>query len=113
MHLKQDELYDALGVAMEKIEMAGASPELTAAVVIVGDIRASIGNRWNPAQPASANDVRTAVKCDPLINERDDAEDAADKMASLVLGEPIDWPNHRAKWEEAIERLEEASNSQG
>lgn len=106
MHLKQNELYDALGVAMEKIEMAGASPELTAAVVIVGDIRASIGNRWNPARPEAAEEVRKAIKADPLIEERDAAEDAADKLASLVLGEPIDWPDHRAKWHEAIEQLE-------
>lgn len=106
MHLEQKELYDALGVAMEKIEMAGASPQLTEAVVILGDIRASIGNRWNPPRPESAEQVRRAIKADSLIEERDAAEDAADKLASLVLGEPIDWPNHRAKWREAIETLE-------
>jgi hypothetical protein len=40
---------------------------------------------------------------DALIRERDEAEDAADKLASLVLGEDIDWPDHQAKWAEAIE----------
>ena len=36
------------------------------------------------------------------IEERDAAEDAADKLASLILGEPIDWPDHQDAWERAI-----------
>ena len=40
---------------------------------------------------------------DQTIKERDDAEDAADKLASIILAEPIDWPDHGAKWEEAAE----------
>ncbi len=40
------------------------------------------------------------------INERDRAEDAADKLASAVLGEPIDWSDHEAKWAEALELAE-------
>lgn len=48
--------------------------------------------------------VEDALKDDEqLIRERDEAEDAADKMASLILGEPIDWSDHQAKWAEAIE----------
>ena len=41
-----------------------------------------------------------------LATERDLAQDAADRMASLVLNEPIDWPFHDAAWERAIEKLE-------
>ena len=40
------------------------------------------------------------------INQRDRAEDAADKLASAILGEPIDWPDHDAKWSEALEEAE-------
>lgn len=39
------------------------------------------------------------------INERDEAEDAADKMASLILGEPIDWSDHQDAWRRAIEKV--------
>jgi hypothetical protein len=37
------------------------------------------------------------------IMQRDEAEDAANKLASTILGEPIDWPDHGAKWDEALE----------
>lgn len=37
------------------------------------------------------------------IKQRDEAEEAADKLASRILGEPIDWPDHGAKWAEALE----------
>ena len=40
------------------------------------------------------------------IDQRDRAEDAADKLASAILGEPIDWPDHDAKWSEALEEAE-------
>lgn len=62
MNLSQDELFEALGLAMEKIEKAGASIALTDAVMIVGDIRASIGNKWNPAQPEAASRVRNIIE---------------------------------------------------
>lgn len=26
-------------------------------------------------------------------------------MASLILNEPIDWPDHSAKWKEAIDEM--------
>lgn len=39
------------------------------------------------------------------INQRDRAEEAADKLASAILDEPIDWPDHDAKWAEALESL--------
>lgn len=38
------------------------------------------------------------------IMQRDEAEEAADKLASTILGEPIDWSDHGEKWEEAQER---------
>lgn len=50
----------------------------------------------SPSAPAQQDDEQ-------LIRERDEAEDAADKMASLILGEPIDWSDHQGKWAEAIE----------
>lgn len=37
-----------------------------------------------------------------LIEERDAAEDAADKLASMILCEPIYWMDHPAKWAEAL-----------
>jgi hypothetical protein len=40
------------------------------------------------------------------IHQRDRAEEAADKLASAILGEPIDWPDHDAKWAEALEEVE-------
>lgn len=39
------------------------------------------------------------------INQRDRAEDAADKLTSEILGEPIDWSDHSAKWEEALDAV--------
>lgn len=47
----------------------------------------------------------TQNEADMLIKERDEAEEAADKLASGVLGEPIDWSDHQAKWEEALDAL--------
>jgi uncharacterized protein YbjQ (UPF0145 family) len=40
------------------------------------------------------------------INQRDRAEDAADKLASAILGEDIDWSDHDAKWAEALDEAE-------
>lgn len=60
--LNQEEIYAALGLAMQKIEAAGASVELTNAVIVVGDIRRAIGNRWNPADEYAAQRVRELVE---------------------------------------------------
>ena len=65
--LTQDETYEALGLVMEKIEASGASPELTDAVVIASDLRASIGNKWNPSSPERAKLVRDKMKVQKLI----------------------------------------------
>lgn len=40
------------------------------------------------------------------IEQRDRAEEAADKLASAVLGEPIDWSDHAAKWADALDAAE-------
>lgn len=45
-----------------------------------------------------------------LIDERDAAGDAADTLASLVLRENIEWPDHAGKWQEAIDALIDRSN---
>lgn len=60
--LTQDEIYAALGLAMQKIEAAGASAELTNAIVIVGDIRRAIGNRWNRPDEYAALRVHEALR---------------------------------------------------
>lgn len=60
--LTQDEIHAALGLAMQKIEAAGASVELTAAVTIVGDCREAVGNKWNPANEYAARRVRDAIR---------------------------------------------------
>lgn len=41
-----------------------------------------------------------------VIEERDKAQNAADKLASMVLGEPIDWPFHDEAWDRAARELE-------
>jgi len=66
--LTQNETYEALAMLMEKIEAAGASPELTDAVVIASDLRASIGNRWNPSSPERAKLIRDKMKTRTLIS---------------------------------------------
>jgi hypothetical protein len=43
------------------------------------------------------------------VDQRDRAQDAADEMASLILGDNIDWAFHDAKWAEAIEKLQDAT----
>lgn len=45
------------------------------------------------------------------ITQRDAAEEAANKMASLILGEPIDWSDHEAKWQEAIDGFDPPSDA--
>jgi hypothetical protein len=62
IQLNQGDLFKALGLAMEKIEAAGASVALTEAVTIVGDVRSAIGNQWNPAQATAAERVRKLFK---------------------------------------------------
>jgi len=48
-----------------------------------------------------------ASEIDQVIEERDTAQDAADEMASLILGEPIDWAFHDDAWRRAIEQLKQ------
>ena len=38
------------------------------------------------------------------IFERDSAESAADKLASLILNESIGWPDHSDAWHRAVEK---------
>ena len=53
-------LHDALRLLCYRIEECGASPELTRAVTLCSDIRASIGNKFNPPNPHIAE--QTAIK---------------------------------------------------
>lgn len=61
MLLIQEEIFEALGIAIDKIESAGASPQLTDAVILVSDLRAAIGNQFNPAQSERAKMVRAKL----------------------------------------------------
>ena len=47
------------------------------------------------------------------IEERDAAEDAADRLASLILGEPIDWPDHQDAWRRADEKAASQHSESG
>jgi hypothetical protein len=60
--LTQDEMFDALSLAMDKIEIAGCSEELTAAVIIIGEIRLSVGDKWNSPQKHAADRVRAMIR---------------------------------------------------
>lgn len=60
--LTHEEIFQALGKLMERIEDCGASPELTAAVMLAEDIRCSIGNQWNPANEYAAQRVREIIQ---------------------------------------------------
>lgn len=46
-----------------------------------------------------------------LFSDMDLAESYADRLTSIILGEPIDWTFHEAKWNEAIKKLQEQSNA--
>lgn len=52
-------------------------------------------SEWEAFQKAA--DETTTIK------QRDDAEEAADKLTSEILGEDIDWSDHAAKWDEAMD----------
>ena len=41
---------------------------------------------------------------EPEVIERDAAEAAADELSSLILGEPIDWPDHHDAWMRAADK---------
>jgi hypothetical protein len=42
-----------------------------------------------------------------LCRERDIAEHAADRLASIILGQPCDWPCHETAWKLAAEAAKE------
>lgn len=62
MQLGRDELFAALRELSYCIEACGASPELTHAVSLCGDISSAVGNQWNPSNPYAADRVRDALK---------------------------------------------------
>ncbi len=49
--IDKDLIYKAIGEIVDRIEDCGASPELTHAVTMAGDLRRAIGNEYNPADP--------------------------------------------------------------
>lgn len=50
-----------------------------------------------------AKEADTAIE--EVLKERDFAESTLNEMTSRILREPIDWPDHQAKWVEAIEAV--------
>lgn len=74
------------------IEAAGASEPLTKCSVLAAELHSAL--------------QREDAIADNTIAQRDAAEEAADKLASAVLGEPIDWSDHSAKWAEALEKAQ-------
>ena len=38
------------------------------------------------------------------VEERNEAGDAADKLASLILGEPANWPDRQDAWDRAVKK---------
>lgn len=66
------------------------------------------GEQADTSGTVSAESARGEDDSDEqVIRERDEAEARLDEMASLVLGEPIDWTFHDAKWDEALQVLRE------
>lgn len=48
---------------------------------------------------------RLVEEAEQTIKDRDAAEETADKIASLILGEPIDWSDHPDAWNRALEKV--------
>jgi len=59
--LTREETFAALLLLSHKIEACGASPALTAAVSLCGDILFATGNQWNPVRRYAVNNVRAAL----------------------------------------------------
>lgn len=55
-------LFDGLLLLCRRIEACGASPELTHAVTLAGDLMRAVGNQYNPADPYATERVRNAVE---------------------------------------------------
>lgn len=49
-------------------------------------------------------DVSEYETCWSEIEQRDDAEKAADQLAASILGEEIDWADHQDAWDRALEQ---------
>jgi hypothetical protein len=65
----RDLLYGALTLAMQKVERLGASKELTDLVVLLGNVKSVIGNRWNPANPYALKPLVTALNSEAIQYE--------------------------------------------
>ena len=59
--IEMSEIYAALGLIASKIERCGASRELTDAVCAVSDLRAAVGNEYNPPKQYALNSVRKLI----------------------------------------------------
>ncbi len=89
---------------------------------IVADVSASPAERYEACYKLEILDLEDAVSAlrqslatttqeNEKLNEdlglelanRDRAEEVADTLTSIILGEDVDWPDHDSKWEEAME----------
>lgn len=104
MELTQEEIYEALGLAMQKIEAAGASVALTDAVVIVGNIRSAVGNRWNRPSADYARMVREKLSPRPDVDAAKKAlKPVIDYVQSVKSHVPIDVVVHALQVREALD----------
>lgn len=94
MQLNQEELYEALGLLIQKIEACGASVQLTDAVILASDISAAVGNKWNRPQAERAAMVRAKLKPKALephqqrvVAERSELDEKRSKLTAFIGGE--------------------------
>lgn len=64
-------LYSALREIVERIEMCGASPELTNAVSLASDLCSAIGNEHNPPDKFAEDRVKAALAVSRLMKHKD------------------------------------------
>ena len=56
-----DLAWPALGELVDRIEVCGASPELTHAVTLASDLMRAVGNQWNPRDKQAVERVLAAL----------------------------------------------------
>lgn len=71
------------------------------------DVAISDANQWVSQEDLEDEIFPSENQLLQALEERDAAELAADRLASLVLKEPINWPFHDQAWKRAIEIFDE------
>lgn len=65
-------LFAVLGEIVNRIELCGASTELTHAVSITSDLRQAIGNQYNPSNDYALERVKNAMANMPVKVKNND-----------------------------------------